>query len=74
LRIPDDIAVISVDNIEISQYTYPPLSTVDIPKKEMGEVAVQLLLGRINGDMSIPKHILLPTRLIVRESSGRIKT
>lgn len=70
LKIPDDIAVFSIDNIEMSEYTYPPLSTIDVPKKEMGEVAVQMLAARINGDTSLPKHVILPTRKIIRASSG----
>ncbi len=69
LRIPDDIAVIGLSNIEMSLYTNPPLSTVNVPKKEIGEIAARLLVDRIKGDDSLPKKIIMPVNLLKRSST-----
>jgi len=47
LRIPDDISVIGIDDIILSQYTDPPLTTVKIDKVEMGKLAIDLLVKKI---------------------------
>lgn len=69
LRVPDDIAVIGLSNIEMSEYSNPPLSTIDVPKLQMGAAAAEILLSRIKGDTSMPKQIILPTSLIERNSA-----
>jgi len=68
LKVPSDIAIIGINNIDITAYTSPPLSTIDVHAREMGRIAADLLLSRINGDTSMPKSIYLPTKLIVRGS------
>jgi len=47
LRIPDDIAVVGYDDIELAQYMTPPLTTIHQPKDELGELAVDVLIHRI---------------------------
>jgi DNA-binding LacI/PurR family transcriptional regulator len=69
LKVPDDIAVIGLSNIEMSKYSNPPLSTIDVPKTQLGEIAAEILISRIKGDTSLPKKIILPTSLIVRNST-----
>lgn len=61
-------SIISIDNINHSQNTVPMLTTIDIPKKEMGHHAVMLLLDRKNGNHTENVRIELPCRLIERES------
>lgn len=73
LRIPDDIAFVGLDNIEVSKYTSPPLSTIHIPKYEMGLVAAKTVIDLIDGCYPLPFKLLLPFELIVRQSSGGIK-
>lgn len=67
--VPNEVAVIGISNIEVSKYSNPPLSTIEVPTKEIGMVAVDLLLARINGDKLLPKKVILPTNLIVRSST-----
>jgi LacI family transcriptional regulator len=69
LRVPEDIAVVGLNNIEMSKYTNPPLTTLSVPLTEIGRVAADTLLARIKGDTSLPKKIILPTELIVRSST-----
>lgn len=69
LKVPDDIAVVGLSNIEMSKYSNPPLTTIDVPKTQLGEIAAEILLSRLKGDTSLPKKIILPTNLIVRNST-----
>ncbi len=68
ISIPKDISVIGISDIEASKYLNPPLTTVAIPQLEIGEIAAEDLLSRINGNDTVPKQIFVPTRLVVRES------
>jgi LacI family transcriptional regulator len=72
LRIPDDIAIASIDNIAESAYCRPPLTTVHIPKREMGVLAFQRLHHLITNDHDIPVKNIVYSELIVRQSSGAV--
>lgn len=71
LRVPEDMAIIGFDDIEVSAFLTPPLTTVRVHTELMGRTAVQLLLERVEG-RDITSHITINTKLIVRESSGSI--
>ncbi len=68
VRVPEQISVIGMSNIEMSQYANPPLTTFHVPKEEIGQTAVRLLLSRINGEHTLPQKVLLPTTYIERSS------
>lgn len=68
LSVPHDVAVIGISNIDIAKYTTPPLTTVHIPTEEIGIVAADMLLARMNGYNLMPQKILLPISLLVRNS------
>ena len=68
IRVPDRVAVIGMSNIEMSQYANPPLTTIDVPTLEMGITAARIITARIRGDKTLPKRVLLPSRLIERDS------
>jgi len=68
IRVPDQVAVIGMSNIEMSQYANPPLTTIDVPTVEMGITAARIITQRIRGDDTLPKRVLLPSRLIERDS------
>ena len=70
LRIPDDIAIGSIDNTRESQFTRPALTTVHIPKYEIGVLAMQKLNRIIMGDQTIAFKSVVYSELIVRESCG----
>ncbi|MFD0693102.1 LacI family DNA-binding transcriptional regulator [Paenibacillus sp. GCM10027628] len=69
LRIPEDIAFVSMDNIDFAQYTTPPLSSVHVPKVEIGTTAASTLLDMLQGEQPLLSKVLLPHKLIVRQSS-----
>jgi LacI family transcriptional regulator len=69
-RIPEDLAVVGFDDIELSAYSVPPLTTVLQPTTDMGRRAVQLLIDRI-GNPDLPhRREIFPTTLTVRDSCG----
>lgn len=68
IKIPEDISIIGMDNIELSAYVSPMLTTIEMPAIEMGNVAVSILLDRINKGHKLPMKIILPSKLIERES------
>lgn len=73
LSIPDDISIISIDDIEMAQFITPSLTTIRIPKTELGTMAVKLLNDRINHGHSLKLRLELPCDLIIRNSCRRIR-
>ena len=67
-RVPDDVAVIGFDDIEIAQYTEPPLTTVRQPIVDIGREMTRQLLRLAAGE-EIELSVVLPTDLIIRESA-----
>lgn len=68
-RVPEDIEVFGFDNLYISQFMQPSLSTVDVPKFALGKTAVETLLEHIENKDLEYKDIELSTRLVFRESA-----
>jgi DNA-binding LacI/PurR family transcriptional regulator len=70
IKVPNDISIVSIDNIDISGMVRPSLTTVNVPKREMASYAMQILLlqEQVKGQQSA--SIVLPTELIIRESCG----
>jgi DNA-binding LacI/PurR family transcriptional regulator len=72
LRVPQDIAIAGFDNIPLSAYTTPPLTTVEQPIGEQGAAAARLLLDRIEGrHTGEARQIKMLCKLIVRESTHK---
>lgn len=72
IRIPEDIAVAGFSGTILSEMVYPPLTTVDLPLIEMGEVAAELILEMINNPGSGNKTITLDAKIRWRESTEGI--
>ncbi len=70
LRMPDDVALISFDDIPMAAELITPLTAIAQPTHEMGSEAVRLLLRRLKKPSAPIQSILLQTQLIVRESCG----
>ena len=69
-KIPEDISVISMDDIDISQYVSPMLTTMHIPIEEIGKMTAKTLIDRIRNGHTLPLKISLPYYLVKRESCG----
>jgi DNA-binding LacI/PurR family transcriptional regulator len=70
LRIPEDVALVGMDDQETSKFFSPPLSSVRIPFRQAGASAVDILLGLIENPAERSIHMYLKHELIVRESCG----
>lgn len=68
-RVPDDVSIISFNNIMLSELSNPPISTVDIGIYHLGYMTVQLLVRKITGEEIAQNQLVLPHRLVIRGSS-----
>ncbi|MBP2643537.1 MAG: transcriptional regulator, LacI family [Firmicutes bacterium] len=69
VAIPDDIAVAGFDNVELAEMCDPPLTTVAQPFYEIGRETMRTLVSLIKGEITIGRHILLDSELIIRGST-----
>lgn len=67
-RVPADVAVVGFDDIELARYTDPPLTTIRQPIEGIGHTIARQLLRLLRGD-EIDPAVVLPTELVIRESS-----
>jgi LacI family transcriptional regulator len=72
LRVPEDIAVVGVGDIAMVDMLRVPLSTVSWSRKDQGKNAAELLLNELDSESDeddAPSRVIIPPRLVVRESS-----
>lgn len=69
LRVPDDISVFSFDDIDLARQYDPTLTTMYIPKYNMGRKAVELLLERIQNPDCVPRREIVQHEIRVRQST-----
>ncbi|MEV1317414.1 substrate-binding domain-containing protein [Micromonospora arborensis] len=70
-RVPEDVAVVGIDDIEEGRFSSPTLTTIAPDKEEIGRLAVRRLVARIEGtEVAAPLTVQTPFRLIRRESTG----
>jgi LacI family transcriptional regulator len=70
LRVPEDVAVVGMDDIEHAATSFPSLTTVSLLAAERGRMAAELLLNRLTSEEGQkPRQLQVVPRLIVRESS-----
>ncbi len=68
-RVPHDISLIGFDDVEADIYLDPPLTTMRVPKIDMGLEAAQLMVDVLNNKSKNPRKVLVPAELIVRKST-----
>ena len=70
IKVPTQIAIVGFDDIDAWRVTNPPLTVVRQPVQEMGDLAVKILLDRIQSITKSATRTTLPTRLVIRVSCG----
>lgn len=74
IKVPQDIAVVGFDDIEFSKYAKVPLTTMSLPRRKLGEIAVQILMRKIKdkkeNKRSKIEKVILDADLVVRDSCG----
>ena len=69
-KVPDSLAVVGYDNIEMCRFCEVPLTTIGYSKESLGQLLVEMICLRIKDPKHSPQRIVLPPELIIRESCG----
>lgn len=70
LTVPQDLAIVSCDDIPTAAHTIPPLTTVRLPFVDTGATAVRLLVEQLAAPAGKAERVLLPVSLVCRQSCG----
>lgn len=74
IRVPEDVAVVGIDDVDYAALVPVPLTTMRQPLCEIGRVAARLLLDRVADASLPPREVLLDGEMIVRESCGAVES
>ncbi len=74
LNVPDDVSLVGVDDIEISRFLNPPLTTVRQPLEDMARAAIDLLLKLIHAEQLETTQVVLQPQLMIRQSTTSPRT
>ena len=69
INVPEEISLIGFDDVEADLSLDPPLTTIRVPKIEMGMQAVRLMIECLNSDQIFVKKLLVPVELVIRKST-----
>lgn len=69
-HIPDNFSVIALATSKVAQLSLPALTTIDFPTRQIGYQAAEILINQLSQPTADIQQILLPPRLIIRESTG----
>ncbi len=74
ISVPDDVSIVGFDGTDLAEYCTPRLTTIEVPLREMSQLAAEVLLRQIGQNLEMLQsrsggHIM-PTRLVVRESTA----
>ena len=70
VRAPDELSVVGVGDVDEATSTIPPLTTVSVPRRQMGDLGIPRLVELLKGGAPPPNKTVLYTHLVKRESSG----
>lgn len=74
LSVPDEISVSGFDDIDLSHVYIPSLTTVRLPRRQMGRLGARMLLQNMNPECDAPENCILQHKLVVRESTSVVRT
>jgi len=70
VRVPADLSLVGINDIPMVNLLDPPLTTARVPQREMGAIAARMLIGLLEREPVVDRHVLLDTELIVRGSTA----
>jgi len=70
LRIPEDVSIVSFDDIDVAAYVQPPLTTVHVDGEALGRAASQLIFRRLENPTLPPQEIFISSQLVIRGTTG----
>ena len=72
LSVPGDVSVTGFDNINLSEFTFPPLTTVNVPRELIGQTIFEALAPE-EGQPRVPREFVLHPELVIRDSTSAAK-
>jgi len=72
LKVPQDLSIIGFDDMQISSFISPTLSTITQPTYEMGRMGAEVLINRLDNKLPKPVHKFLDIKLVARESTSKM--
>lgn len=70
IQIPDEVSIVGFDDIQSASYVFPQLTTIRQDTQAMGKLAAEVLVSLIeDGAIALPQHHVLPTSLVVRQTT-----
>jgi len=73
LKVPEDISVIGFNDIMLSSFFEPPISTIGIPRYMIGQTAWKMLYKLMNSKDKMGTEQIIDTYFVARETTGKIK-
>ena len=73
IKVPEDVSIIGFNDLIASQYTIPPLTTVRVHIEHLASASVDLILEKINKSRSYCKKVIIPSELVIRQSTMELK-
>jgi LacI family transcriptional regulator len=67
---PEDVSVIGYDDVPLISYVSPPLSTIQLPGQEIGEIAGRMVMELVRDPETVPESVNVPAVLIQRDSTA----
>jgi DNA-binding LacI/PurR family transcriptional regulator len=74
LRVPEDVSIVGLDDIQLARDIHPPLTTVAMPRHEIGRMSMQMLLDLLQVSQPHPQPVRqgrVDTHLVIRQSTAR---
>jgi DNA-binding LacI/PurR family transcriptional regulator len=70
LRVPQDLSVVGLDDIDFAEFTLPPLTTIRLSRADLARAAFDALRAQTDGNPKVQREFLVSTSLVVRGSTG----
>jgi DNA-binding LacI/PurR family transcriptional regulator len=70
LRVPQDVSVTGFDNVKLSEFCYPALTTVHIPRDLIGRIICNALARKDPSDSAVEQEIVIDPEFVLRDSTG----
>lgn len=74
IRVPEDVSLIGFDDLNFASISNPPLTTIRVPKQEIGELAVRRIIGQTSGEIGYTTVTHISTTFVERESVADIRS
>jgi DNA-binding LacI/PurR family transcriptional regulator len=74
IRVPEDVSVTGFDNVKLSEFCHPSLTTVHIPRDLIGHTLFNSLTPDANGAAAVGREYVIDPEFVVRDSTGPVRT